>query len=137
MRRRKSGLLIGVLTVMNRLDEPSGGRVGSTVTGGAVEELQELLVPAALHALPDHPAVEHVQGGEQGRGAVADGVVGHRAGSSLLHRQAGLGAVQPPGVTRGLDLALLVDREDDRMGRRIDVEPNQIADLAGGLASRG
>ena len=51
----------------------------------------------------------------------------HRAGPSLLHRQAGLRAVE------SLDLRLLVDREDDSMGRRVDVKADHIADLAGEL----
>jgi hypothetical protein len=35
-----------------------------------VEEAQELLVPVALHAPAHDRPVEHVQGREQGRGAV-------------------------------------------------------------------
>jgi hypothetical protein len=46
--------------------------------------------------------------------------VGHGAGPALLHRQAGLGAVER------LDLRLLVDREDDGVRRRIDIEPDNI-----------
>ena len=38
-------------------------------------------------------------------------------------RQAGLGAVER------LDLALLVDRQDDGVGRRIDIEPDHVAQL--------
>ena len=81
----------------------------------------------ALHALPDHRAVEHVHGGEQRRCVVADVVVCHRADPPLLHRQAGLRAVE------SLDVRLLVDREDDSMGRRVDVKADHIADLAGEL----
>src|SRR5512132_2999318 len=80
------GMLVAAVVVEHDMDQLAG-RDGALE---AVEEAQELLVAVALHALPDHPAVEHVQGGEQGRGVVADVVVGHRAGSSLLHRQAGL-----------------------------------------------
>ena len=54
-------------------------------------------------------------------------VVGHGAAAALLHRQAGLGAVER------LDLALLVDREHDGMRRRIDVEPDDVAQLGGEL----
>ena len=50
-------------------------------------------------------------------------VVGHGAGAALLHGQAGLGAVE------GLDLALLVDREDDGVGRRVYVKPHHVAQL--------
>ena len=43
-------------------------------------------------------------------------IVGHRSGASRLHRLVRLGAVER------LDLALLIDRQDDRVGGRIDVE---------------
>ena len=59
-----------------------------------VEEADELLMPVALHVAADHGAVEDVEGGEQGRRAVALVVVGHGAGAAFLHRQAGLGAVE-------------------------------------------
>ena len=57
-------------------------------------------MPVALHVAADDRAVEDVEGGEQGGGAVALVVVGHGAGAPLLHRQARLGAVER------LDLAL-------------------------------
>ena len=55
-----------------------------------VQELDELLMGVALHAAPDDIAFEHVQGGEQGRGAVPFAIVGHGAAAPLLQRQAGL-----------------------------------------------
>ena len=82
-------------------------------------------MPVALHVPADDGAVEHVQGGEQRGGAVPLVVVRHGAGAALLHRQAGLGAVER------LDLALLVDRQHDGMGGRIDVEPDHVAQLVG------
>ena len=51
-------------------------------------------------------------------------VVGHRPGATLLHRQAGLSAVER------LDLALLIDREDYGMGGRIDIQADDVAQLA-------
>ena len=90
-----------------------------------VEEADELLMPVARHAAADHLAFEHVERGEQGGGAVALVVVGHGAGPALLHRQARLGAIE------GLDLALLVDREDDGVSRRIDVEADDVLELGG------
>jgi hypothetical protein len=51
-------------------------------------------------------------------------VVGHRRGAARLHGQARLGAVEC------LDLAFLVDREDDGMGGRIDVETDDSAQLS-------
>lgn len=50
-------------------------------------------------------------------------VVGHGAGTPLLQRQSELGAIE------GLGLALLVDREDDRMVRRVHVEADDVVDL--------
>jgi hypothetical protein len=60
--------------------------------------------------------IGYVEGGERRGRAVTFLVVGHRTGAALLHRQTGLGAVER------LDLALLIDREDDGMGGRIDIE---------------
>ena len=92
-----------------------------------VEEADELLMAVALHVAADDGAVEDVEGREQRGGAVTFVVVGHRSGAARLHRQARLGAVER------LDLALLVDREDDRMGGRIDVEADDVLELLGEL----
>ena len=51
-----------------------------------------------------------LQGGEQGRGAVALVVVGSFLGQTRAHRQDRLGAVE------GLNLALFIDTEHDRIG---------------------
>ena len=79
----------------------------------------------ALHAAAEHGAVEDVEGGEQGGGAVALVVVGHGAALAGLDRQAGLGAVER------LDLRFFVDRQHDGMGRRVHVEADDIFDLLG------
>ena len=92
-----------------------------------VEEADEVLMAVTLHVAADDGAVEDVEGGEQRRGAVAFVIVGHRPGAARLHRQARLGAVER------LDLALLVDREDNGMGGRIDVEANDVLELLGKL----
>src|SRR6516164_9234608 len=42
-----------------------------------IEKADELLMPVAAHALTDDLAVEDIEGGEQGRGAVALVVMGH------------------------------------------------------------
>ena len=69
----------------------------------------------ALHVATDDGAVEDVEGGKRCGCAVPLIVVGHGPGAAQLHRQSRLGAVER------LDLALLVDREDDRVVGRIDV----------------
>jgi hypothetical protein len=48
-------------------------------------------------------------------------VVGHRSGPALLHGQTRLGAVER------LDLALLVDGQDDGVLRRVDIKTDHIA----------
>ena len=90
-----------------------------------VEEADKLLVAVALHVAADDGAVEDVEGGEQRRRAMAFVVVGHGPGAALLHRQAGLGAI------KGLDLALLINREDDGVGGRIDIEADDVPELLG------
>ena len=49
----------------------------------------------------------------------------------LLQRQAGLGSIE------GLDLALLVEREHDGVGRRVDVEPDHVLELGDELRVGG
>ena len=69
------------------------------------QEFEPLLVPMARHALTDHGAGGHVEGGEQGGGAMALVIVRHGATAALLERQARLGAIER------LDRALLIHRE--------------------------
>jgi hypothetical protein len=85
----------------------------------------EFLQPTS--AAPTQQPCEDVEGGEQGGGAVALVVMRHRASATGLERQARLGPV------KRLDLALLVDREDDGMRRRIDIEANDVLELVGEL----
>ena len=88
-----------------------------------VQEADELLMAMTLHALADDLAFEHVEGSEQGRGAMTFVVVGDGGGPPLLHRQTRLGAVAR------LNLALLIDRQYDGMVRRIDIEADDVAQL--------
>ena len=86
-----------------------------------VQKADEFLVPVALHIAPDNGPVEDIQGGKEGCGSIAFVVVGHGAQTSFFHRQARLGTV------KRLDLAFLIDRQDDGVGWRIDIEANDIA----------
>ena len=88
-----------------------------------VQEADELLMAMTLHALADDFAFEHVEGSEQGRGAMTFVVMSHGDGPPLLHRQARLGAVAR------LNLALLIYRQNDGMVRRIDIEADDVAQL--------
>ena len=119
-------MLVGGVVVEDDVDELAGRHLRFD----GVEEADELLMAMALHAAADDLAFEHVERGEQRRGAVALVVMGHRAGAALLHRQAGLGAVER------LDLALLVDRQHDGMGRRIDVQADDVPQLGDELRDR-
>ena len=117
------GMLVGGIVVDDGMDRLS--RRHLRLDG--VEEADELLVPVALHVAADDGAVEDVERGEQGGGAVPLVIVRHGSGAPRLHRQSRLGAVE------GLDLALLVDREDDGVGRRVDVEADHVLELLGEL----
>ena len=77
--------------------------------GDVLEEGQEFLMTVTRFAHPGDLAGRDVQGGEQRGGAVADVVVGLAFRHPDLHRQGGRGAIQ------GLDLALLIDAEHDRV----------------------
>ena len=77
----------------------------------------------ALHVAADDGPVEDVERSKQGRGAMALVVVRHGAEPALLQRQARQGAIE------SLDLALLVERKHDGLGRRIDIEPNHVVQL--------
>src|SRR3977135_3880686 len=58
-----------------------------------VQEADEFLVTMSLHTSANDLAFQDIESSEQRRCAMAFVVVGHRAGSAFLHRQAGLGAV--------------------------------------------
>jgi hypothetical protein len=96
---------------------------GRHLSLNGIQEADELLVPMALHKSADNRAFEHVESSEQRRCAMTLVVVGHRPGATFFHRQAGLCAVE------GLDLRLLINRKDDGVGGRIDIEPHDIAQL--------
>ena len=90
-----------------------------------IEELDELLVGMLWHAVPDHGSVEDIKGGKQCRRAVALVIMGHGPALAGLERQAWLGPI------KRLDLALLVDGDDDSMSGRVHIETNDILDLLG------
>ena len=84
------GMLVRPVIVEDDVDDLADRNLGLD----GVQETNELLMPRALHAAPDDLAVEHIECGEQGGGAIAFVVVRHRAGPPLLQRQAGLGATK-------------------------------------------
>ena len=114
-------VLVRSVVVDDGVDDLSG-RNGAL---DGVEELDEFLVAMMRHAAPDDRAMENVERGEQGGRAVALVVMGHRPAFAGLQREAGLSAV------KGLDLTFLIDRDDDRVGRRVHVEADDVLDLGG------
>jgi hypothetical protein len=66
-----------------------------------------------------------LEGGEQGGGAVPLVIVCHGLAAPRLDRQSRLGAVER------LDLALFIDRQHHGMGRRIEIEPDDVGELGG------
>jgi hypothetical protein len=79
------GMLVDRVVVEDGVHRLAGRHLGLD----GVEEADELLMSVALHVAADDGAVEHVEGGEQGGGAVPLLIVRHGAGASLLQRQAG------------------------------------------------
>ena len=86
-----------------------------------LKEAEELAMAVAGHAFADDGAVEHVECREQVRGAVALVVMRHRPAAALLHRQPRLGAVE------GLDLALFIDRKNQGLVGRVEIEADDRA----------
>jgi len=99
-------MLVCGIVIEHRVDQLAGGHL--TLDG--IEKTDEFAVAMALHGAPDHPSVEHAEGGEQGGGDMPIVIVGHGLTASLLDRQTRLGAIER------LDLALLVEREHDGVG---------------------
>src|SRR5947209_651320 len=115
------GMLVGGIVVENDVD-----RLASRdLTLDGIEKANEFEMAVALHAAADHGAVEHAERSEKGGGAVPLVVVRHGLAAPGLDRQSGLGAVE------GLDLALFIDRQHHRMGRRIEIEPDDVGELGG------
>jgi len=81
----------------------------------------------ALHALADNLALKDIERREQGSNTMALVVMCHGSSAPLLHRQPRLGAVE------GLNLALLIDRQDNGMVGRIDVEADDLVQFSGKL----
>ena len=69
------------------------------------------------------PAGSDFEGGEQGRGAMTDVVVGGALRQPRADRQDRRGPVQR------LDLRLLINTEHDGLLRRVQIQPDDIADL--------
>lgn len=87
------------------------------------KESDELLMPMARHAVSDHPAVENAQSGKQGGCAMADVIMSHCSGTTFLQGKTELRSV------KSLDLAFLVQAENQRHVWGIEIKPDDIAQL--------
>lgn len=114
------GVLMGGVVVEDDMDR----LVCRNLSIDDVQEADELLMPVTLHVASDDCPIENIQGGEQGYGSVSLIVVRHGAETPLFHGQFRLGSVE------GLDLAFLVDGQDDGVVGWSNVEANDIAELA-------
>src|SRR5688572_8336582 len=88
-----------------------------------VEKTNEFLVSMMRHAVANHFAIEHAQRGEQCGGAVALVVVRHGPAAPLLDRQSWLGTIEC------LDLAFLVDAQDQGFVWRIEIKADHVVEL--------
>ena len=86
-----------------------------------LEEAEELLAPMASMTLADDFASRDVEGGKQGRGAIAAVIVRPTFGRSERHRQNRRGPVQR------LNLALFIDTQDQRAIRRRQIKADNVA----------
>src|ERR1700719_335314 len=100
-------------------------RVSPDLARHGIEKAYECDVAVALHAATNYGAVEHAEGGEQRGGAVPLVIVRHGLAAPGLDRKSRLGAVEC------LDLALFVNRQHHCMGRRIEIEPDDVRELGG------
>lgn len=88
-----------------------------------VQEADKLLMPVTLHVAPDNRPIEDIQRGKERRRSMALVIMCHGSGAAFLQRQAWLGPVER------LDLAFLIETEDDGMGGRIDIEADHVPQL--------
>ena len=84
------------------------------------EESEELLMPMLEIAFTQHSAGGDIEGGEEARDAVADVVVGTPLRQTGVHGQHGLSSIE------GLDLAFLIDTENEGLVRGIQIEATYV-----------
>ena len=121
--RHDVGMLVGGVVVDDDMDRLFLGHSGLD----DVQKPDELLMAMALHALANHLALKDIERREQGGDAMALVIMGYGASAPLLHRQTRLGAI------KRLNLALLIDRQDNGVVGRIDVEADDLVQFGGKL----
>jgi hypothetical protein len=91
---RQPGLDLGILVRTVVIDDEEQLQIpGHFVVVDATQKAEELLMTIPRLALRDHRTGHHIEGSEQGGGAMADGVMGHAFDVAQAHRQQRLGAV--------------------------------------------
>ena len=120
----------GVLWVETLSNTTWMSRRAGTERSIRIQEPPELLGSVAWGHVRDHLPRRHVQCGVEVGGAVADVVMGPPFGDPGHQREHRSGAVQ------GLDLGRLIDTQHDRGIRRVQIEPDNIADLVDELRVR-
>jgi hypothetical protein len=114
-----AGMFVSPIVVHDQMQIEAGRNLGVD----CLEEPKKFLMPMAGHAVADDLAVEHAEGREQGGRAVPLVVVGLRPAAAPLQREAWLRAIE------GLDLALLVDAQHQRLVRRIQIQSDDVGQL--------
>jgi hypothetical protein len=111
-------VLVGGVVVADHVQLPAW-----VAAGDLLEEGQELLVAVAGGALVDDVPGRDLQRGEQGRGPVADVVVG------ALFGPVGPDPADRLGTLQGLDLGLLVHAQHHRPLGWVQVQADDVVDL--------
>lgn len=115
------GMLVRGVVVSDGMNDLAGWN-GSL---HGVEETDKFLMPMLFHAASNYGSVEDVERGEKRSHAVAFVIMRHCPALAGLERQSRLCAVER------LDLAFLVDGDDDGVSGRVHVEADDILDLRG------
>src|SRR5215212_6627667 len=76
------GMLVSGVVVEDCVDNFAGGNFALD----GIEKADQLLMGVPLHAAAEHHALQDVEGGEQGGGAVAFVIVGHGSALSGFER---------------------------------------------------
>ena len=111
--------LMGAVVIHDQMQRHFSGKL-------LVQTPQPLLMPMPRKALADHPTLQNVQGGEQGRRSVALVIVRQGPATPLLQGQTGLGAIQ--GCTNArVDFKGHSRSRADLIDPRISVESRMAA----------
>lgn len=111
-----AGMFMRAIIIHDQMEIEFGGSCGVDF----LQESDELLMPMARHAVSDHFAVEHAEGGKQRGRPMTDVVMGHGSGAAFLQGQTGLGSIEC------LDLAFFIHAQNQRLVRRIQIKSHDI-----------